>query len=529
MRGLGLAILVAVGAFAVPVVAQDTAAPDPAALSAKIDAAVDARLTKEDVPPAGASTDSEFFRRAWLDIAGKTPPVADVRAFLADTDPDKRRKLVDSLLESPNYVTHFTTVWRTTMMPEVDADFQVRFLIPGFEAWLRQKFTEDAKYSDIVREILTQPLSSQNARNPYQPSSTLQPIGFYQAKQLKPENLAGSTARIFLGVRIECAQCHDHPFDKWKQEEFWSYAAFFGGIERQAGGQGVVGAIQEFFDRKEIEIPGKGVKVKPAYLDGTEPRLYKGGPRATLADWVLDDGNPYFARAAVNRMWAHFFGLGIVHPVDDFTSQNPASHPELLDELAKDFIASGYDLKFLIRAIAGSKAYQRTSEQTDSRQADERLFAKLPVKGLTPEQLFDSLAQATGYYRPFNSQEMFQMQGNTPREEFLDLFAAGTESPTERPTTILQALAVMNGQFVADQTSLDRSALLSAVADFPLMTTPERIEALYMAALSRPPRPGELERLTRYVESGGAANDPRKALSDVFWAMLNSSEFLFNH
>lgn len=524
-RAWNLVLAVVVSLPALPAVAAD---PDPAALSAKIDAAIEAKLAKEGVPAAPLAGDSEFLRRAWLDIAGKTPPVADVRAFLADADPEKRRKLVDSLLESPNYITHYTTIWRTAMMPEVDADFQIRFLIPGFDAWLRQKFTDDAKYSDIVREILTQPLSGQNARNNFQVTSTLQPLAFYQAKQLKPENLAGSTARIFLGVRIECAQCHDHPFDKWKREEFWSYAAFFGGIERQADG-GVVGAIQEFFDRKEIEIPGTGKKVKPVYLDGSEPRLYKSGPRATLADWILHDNNPYFARAAVNRMWAQFFGLGIVHPVDDFTKDNPASHPELLDELAKDFTASGHDLKFLIRAIAGSKAYQRTAEQTDPKQAEDRLFARMPVKGLTPEQLFDSLAQATGYYRPFNAQDAFQMQGNTPREEFLDLFATGTESPTERPTTILQALAVMNGQFVADQTSLERSALLSAVADFPLMTTPERIESLSMAALSRPPRPAELERLVRYVDAGGTSNDPRKALSDVFWAMLNSSEFLFNH
>jgi len=508
--------------------AASASEPDVRALSARIDQRIAERWEQDKITPASEASDAEFLRRAWLDIAGKIPSVSDTRTFLADKDPEKRRQLIDALLDGPNYITHFTTLYRSALLPEVDADFQVRFLIPGFDAWLRQKFTDEARYSDIVREILVQPLSAE-ASNIYQSSSTLQPIAFYQSKQLKAENLAASTARIFLGVRIECAQCHDHPFDKWKREEFWSFAAFFAGIEREPSQSGLLGSIQEFFDRKELLIPGTKTSVKPAYLDGSLPSLYKSGPRATLAEWMLAKDNPYFARAAVNRLWAHFFGLGIVHPLDDFTSQNPPNHPELLDELAQSFIASDYNLKYLIRALTNSRTYQLSSAESDQSQSDITRFARMPVKGLTAEQLFDSLAQATGYYRPYDAQEAMQFGSNSPRDEFLETFSSGTDAPTERQTTILQALAMMNGQFVADQTSLEKSALLSGVADFPLMTTSERVETLYFATLNRPPRLDELTRLTHYVDEGGAAKDQKKALSDVFWALLNSSEFLFNH
>jgi hypothetical protein len=292
----------------------------------------------------------------------------------------------------------------------------------------------------------------------------------------------------------------------------------------------VLNSIRELFDKRELMVPGKNVTVSAAYLDGTKPEAkYRSSPRLTLADWMTSKDNPYFAKTAANRLWGHFFGVGIVDPVDDFTADNPPSHPELLDELARDFAAHDFDLKYLIRAITASRTYQLSSRQSHPSQENSRLFARMSLKGLTPEQIFDSIAQATGFYELNANRNPFAMEDNSARGEFLQMFGNTHDAKTERQTTILQALAMMNGQFVTDATSIDKSATLGAIAEFPLLSTPERIEALYLAALSRKPTSDELPRLVNYVDSGGPEKDPKRALGDVFWAVLNSSEFLLNH
>lgn len=510
-----------------------TPSPDEAAVRSlvdKIDERIEARWKKEGVKPAEPVGDAEFMRRAYLDICGKIPPVSELREFLDDKSPGKRGKLVNRLLESPAYITHFSNIWRSIMLPETQADFQARFLIPGFETWLQKKFREDTKYDEIVREIVTLPLNGRGARNRFPQPGDVSPIAFYQAKQVKPENLAAATSRMFLGIRIECAQCHHHPFDDWKQEQFWSYAAFFSGIERTAG-QGIFGSFTELFDKAELKIPDTDTVVKAAYFDGTTPDWQRGqSSRKTLAEWMTSAENPYFARTAVNRMWGQFFGAGIVDPVDDFGPSNEASHPELLGELAREFSAHQFDMKFLIRAITASRPYQLSSRQTDTAQANPQLFAKMAVKGLTAEQLFNSLSQATGYYEPPQNRNPFAIGNNTPRSEFLEAFSDTSNSPLERQTTILQALAMMNGRFVADATGLENSSTLAAIAEFPeFQSSADRIEALYYAVLSRPPSEAETKKLVKYIDGGGTKKDPKLALSDVFWALLNSSEFMFNH
>ena len=499
-------------------------------LAARIDELISQKWQAEKAVPAPPANDDAYIRRASLDIAGKIPSVAELHAFLDDTSPDKRLKLVDRLLDSPAYITHFSNVWRTVMLPEAESNLEVRVLIPGFEAWLRKQLTANTPYDALVREILTVPVDPRLAANPLQPQSEVTPVGFYQTKQLKPENLAAGTARMFLGVRIECAQCHDHPFDSWKREQFWGYAAFFAGVERdQSGDKGALDAIRELFGSRELMIPGTDTKVVPTHLDGEQPKLkFRDRPRNVLADWMISDRNAYFSRTAVNRLWGHFFGVGIVNPVDDFTADNPPSHPELLDELARAFAAHKSDFKFLIRAITASRTYQLSSQKTHKGQDNPRLFARMALKGLSPEQLFDSIAQATGYHEPSGSRNPPGMMNNTPREEFVQVFDNHSDSITEQQTTILQALSMMNGQFVSDATGLEKSATLAAVTEFPLMTTAERIEALYLAALSRKPRPNELDRLTTYVDSAEGSEVSKRRLSDVFWALLNSSEFLFN-
>lgn len=501
-------------------------------LAEKIDGFISQRWKAEKVAPAGAVDDAAFIRRVSLDIAGKIPAVADLHEFLDDSSPEKRQRLVERLLDSPAYIMHFSNVWRAVMLPEADSNLEVRFLVPGFEAWLRKQLSANTGFDAVVREILTVPVDPRLMSNPFQPQTDVSPVGFYQAKQLKPENLAAGTARMFLGVRIECAQCHDHPFDDWKREQFWGYAAFFAGVERDQTAAGALDAIRELFGSREVQIPGTEKKVVPTYLDGESPKLkFRDSPRKTLADWMISQNNSYFARTAVNRVWGHFFGIGIVNPVDDFTADNPPSHPELLDELASQFAAHKFDFKFLIRAITASKTYQLSSQQVDKSdkgKENPRLFARMALKGLSAEQLFDSIAQATGYHEPFGSRNPQGMMNNSQREEFIRMFENVRDSVTEQQTTILQALSMMNGQFVSEATGIEKSGTLAAVVEFPLMSTAERIETLYLAALSRPPRADELERLLKYVDTGGAAGDPKKALSDVFWALLNSSEFLFN-
>lgn len=515
---------------AAPPAAADGENDEALQLADRIDQLVALRWQAEGVVVAPPADDAAFIRRASLDIAGKIPSVAELHEFLDDSSPYKRQKLIERLLDSPAYIRHFSNVWRSVMLPEAESNPEVRFLVPGFEAWLRKALAANTGFDVLVREILTVPVDPRLAGNPFQPQTEVTPVGFYQAKQLKPENLAAGTARMFLGVRIECAQCHDHPFDNWKREQFWGYAAFFAGVERdQNGEKGALDAIREMFGGRELAIPGTDRKVVPTYLDGEKPQLkFRDSARSVLADWMISDRNSYFARTAVNRLWGQFFGVGIVNPVDDFTADNPPSHPDLLDELARQFAAHKYDFKFLIRAITASRTYQLSSRQTDKSQENPRLFARMALKGLSPEQLFDSIAQATGYHEPYGNRNQFGMMNNTPREDFLQMFDNSRDSVIEQQTTILQALAMMNGQFVSDATGIEKSATLAAVAEFPLMTTGERIEALYLAAFSRKPRPEELARLEKYVGSGGAAKDPKKALSDVFWVLLNSSEFLFN-
>ena len=335
---------------------------------------------------------------------------------------------------------------------------------------------------------------------------------------------------MFLGIRIECAQCHNHPYDSWKQEQFWGYAAFFAGIERTTRNEEAIGQVREVFDRRELTIPDHETVVQATYLDGTQPQWKSRiSSRKTLADWMTAKQNPYFAKAVVNRLWGHFFGVGIVDPIDDFGGTNKPSHPELLDELAADFAAHDFDLKYLIRGITASQTYQRTSRKTHDSQNEPQQFARMAVQGLTGEQLFDSIAVAVGHLESFQQQQPFQFNQNGARGEFLELFAPDNNSPTERQTSILQALALMNGQFTSAATNVDQSSTLTAVVEFPWMKTPDRINALYLSALTRKPRPDELERLTKYVDSGGPSTNQKQALADVFWALLNSSEFLFNH
>lgn len=492
-----------------------------------IDGYLESRWREESITPADPVDDAGFLRRASLDLNGQIPTVMQVREFLDDISPGKREELINRLLDDPRYAVNFTNFWRKVLLPEVETDFNVRYLTPSFEGWLRTKLLDNTSYKSMVREILDVDVSRNNLYQ-YNDAS---PVAFYAAKDIKPENLAAATSRMFLGVRIECAQCHDHPFDRWTRHDFWGYAAFFSGLERTQGGpEGLLAGLREFFGQRKVQIPDTDEYVEPTYLSGEE--MQRGTalrPRQALTDWIIADDNPYFARIIVNRLWGYFFGVGFVDPVDDFSDLHPPSHPELLDVLAEEFVAHDYDLKFLMRAMTLSRAYQLSSRQTDPSQGEPQQFAKMSLKGLTPEQVFDSLQQATGRFEPFTVQSPYIFGQNTPRSRFGELFSDQGTTPTNRPTTVLQSLAMMNGDLVANETSIHESRLLGSVIEFPGFDTGSRIDAIYLAALTRPPNDAERERLVKYVDEGGPHHDGQQALADVFWAVLNSSEFLYNH
>jgi hypothetical protein len=404
-------------------------------------------------------------------------------------------------------------------LPEADTEDVGRQVAGGFEAWLRKKVIEDAGYDRIVREILTATLTSRTAdfqvdARRMDPS----PAGYYTAKEGKPENIASGVARVFLGVRLECAQCHNHPFASWKREQFWSLAAFFAELPSQGAENGfVMRRDPDAPPVRELTIPGTKKVVKATHLDGSAPRWRpRADTREILAEWVTASDNPYFAKAVVNRVWARFFGSGLVEPVDDLDGASGSELSGLLDELASEFRAHGYNLKFLIRVLTATRAYNLSSAASQSESTTPR-FAAMPVRGLSPGQLFDSLTQATG------------AEPGEARARFLELFSRQEERPVEAETTIIQALTMMNGSYIDAATNPETSQALSAIVKAPFLNTPARIETLYLATLTRPPRPDELAMLVRYVERGKSVDEQAKALADVFWAILNGPEFPLNH
>lgn len=501
--------------------------------SAAVDAVFQTAWQNESVTAASVADDAEFLRRVYLDLAGRIPSVAELREFLDNTDADKRSAVVEEILDSPAFVRNFTTVFRNALIPQASDQVQFRTLIPGFEAWLWEHLAKGTPYNQIARSIITAEL---NANNGPALAATTSPDAFFVVRELKPENLAAGTARAFLGVRLDCAQCHDHPFDKWSQQQFWNMAAFYSGFSRPEDidddNPAMMRTMAEKTENRTIKIPGTDEVVPAVFLTGITPQWSEddnASARTKLADWIVNDQNPYFAKMAVNRMWTQMFGRGIVDPVDDFSDNNPASHPEVLDLLATEFINSGYDPKHIVRVIAATKVYQLSSQQTDESQSDPVDFARASLRGLTPEQLFDSLAEAVGFYQPFSSENPFVIATDTPRAMFLDLFRDNAESALDKETTILQALAMMNGQFIETATSLQDSQTLRAIIEFPAMTDEQKLETLFMATLSRKPTTAEAQRFGEYLKNGGPTKDTKEALGDVFWVLLNSSEFLLNH
>ena len=516
--GRHVLIMLVLGPAATAVCADD-AQPSAAAMAERIDQLLDARLPASGVGAAEPAADAEFMRRANLDLNGIIPAGSEVSSFLADASPDKRAKLVDRLLANPRSATHLAQVWSKMLLP-ADAQSERPAEVAGFSSWLRRRFAENIRYDVIVADLLTTTGSSNRG------GAAL----FYTAAGLKPEELAASTSRILLGVQIHCAQCHNHPFDHWRQEDFWSFAAFFARVQQAPGTQPpdvqLVDAVAG-----EVMLPGTSQVVSPKYLGADPPSEDADvNRRRQLAIWLVSRDNPYFARVAVNRAWALLFGRGLVHPLDDFGKHNPASHPQLLEELANYFADGGYDLKAVFRAIGHTRAYQRSSQwPSEGSPPDPEFFARMQVKTLSPEQLYDCLVRAT---RPSETRGAANQPGQPPmldpRQQFVARFNMGTSEPTDFVAGIPQILALMNGALTDEATDAQRGGLLQAL-DAPVFDDRERVEALFLSVLSRQPTAAEQDKLIRYVSQAGAGGDRRQALGDLLWAMLNCPEFILNH
>ena len=488
---------------------------DARALSARIDELIGLRLAKEEIPPAPLADDAEFFRRLSLDLNGRIPAITQLADFLDDRRSDKRRALIDELMDGPDnaplYVQHFTLFWRRQLLAQTTV--RTEAVVASLEGWLRRQIAANTPYDRLVRGLLT----DENA------------AAFYIANESKAENLASRTSRLLLGVKLECAQCHDdRSGGNWKRTQFWEYAAFFTGLRDEQGNPvHVMAPRPQNAGPARIRVGSLNTWVETRFPDGRTPDWRPAiTPREALAEWIARGDNPWFARAAVNRLWHYFLGVGLIDPVDGLgTEDNPASHPELLDELVRQFVAHDFDLKFLIRAITGSRTYQRSSRLTHPRQAEQRRFARAASRALTPEQLYDSLVLATGYRPdPARGAASEPFQAGSPRAVFLAPFDDPSRQPVDFQASIQQALMMMNGQFAAEATSSSRSATVAAVIESNRPVA-RRIEELYLVTLSRQPRPEETRRLLEYART----RESKQALRDILWSLLNSTEFVLNH
>jgi hypothetical protein len=489
------------------------------ALAERIDKIIYKRLQQEKIKPGERCDDPTFARRLHIDLGGKIPSLLEIRDYLENDDPAKTEERIDDLLNSPHFAITMTHWYRSIMLSGSN-NIQAQALQYQFEGWLRSRLSSNAGFDKIAYEMITSP----------QNQGGFSPAAFYQANENKPENLAGATAKVFLGIKIECAQCHKHPFAKWTRTQFWEYAAFFSGLQRVAGGGKGQPANP---NAREIKIPESDTIVQAKFITGEIPNWKGGVPtRNVLADWVTSPKNPYFAKAAVDHVWQYFFGVSLTEPIFEPTDESPPAQEELLEELAKAFIASDFDIKFLARAIVLTDAYHRVSVAlNDKTREDIQFFARMPVRGMMPEQLFDSFAEATDTKTETNYNDPYRQpnfgQPNTPRQVFLSKFTS-QDKRIETQTSILQALYLMNNKFLGERVKLENNKALETIATAPT-TTARRVETLYMMVLARYPRSDETVKLVRYIESGGGANDPRQAVADIYWALLNSSEFMLNH
>lgn len=501
-----------------------------------IDRWVLSKLRTLELPPSEPCDDATFLRRTSIDITGRLPTPGQARTFLADPDPDKRRKWVDQLLASPDYADYFANKWNAILRNKRQDERSTRgnFL---FHAWIRRSLLENKPYDQWMREIVT--ASGEIGRNPAV-------TWFREVKSI--EDQVQDAAQIFLGVRLQCARCHHHPYEQWSQQDYYGFAAFFSRLARKPGTQ--AGEEVVFHDRGTAAAinPKTKLPVMPTGLGTSAFDISpEQDPRQVLADWMAYEENPFFARMLVNRYWKHFMGRGLVEPEDDMRGTNPATNPDLLDALAGHFIQSGFDLKELIRTICQSRTYQRSSHPNGRNADDSQNFSRYYPKRLTAEVLLDAIDQVTDVRSEFPGQPSGTRAVQLPDDSFnadsyfLTLFgrpnnASASESERTHDANLAQSLHLLNSPKIHQKVSDPRGRAVRLANDSSL-TDEERIRELYLWTLSRLPEEPEMEFALGYIRkrsrgSDAAAASPSRleeAYQDTLWALLNTKEFLFNH
>jgi len=505
------------------------------AVVAAIDRAAESRLSKEKIPLSPQADDAEFLRRIYLDLTGRIPSLDEAKAFLDSDNAQKRKKLIDELLEGKEYAAHFAETWAKLITAEEPT------LQDGLAVWLREGFSKNRGWNATVSDLLTA-----TGKGPE--------TAFIRAnvdnKKPQPSKLAGSTARLFLGVQLQCAECHNHPFAAWKQTDFWGVAAFFSRVQEQTKPMpvGIVEAAKSLNNAKPprkgktlapvtppagafIVIPDTagpkvGTVVSARFLGVPTPKFEDQGPvRPALADWLTSAENRMFAEAAVNRWWAMFFGRGLVHPVDDFHDENEPSLPSVMRVLADEFRATGYDLKHLVRCICNTKAYQRSSRTVAGNEDDLKLLSHHPVRVMAPEALHDSLLAALQLKAlkvgapPATSTSGRSVKKESTRQQFVRLFntSESDADATEYTQGIPQVLNLLNDPiFNQPMPLVDKMVKAGTPPD-------QAITDLYLTLLSRRPDDAERKLMQGYLKR---RPDPRGGYAGIVWILVNSPEFV---
>ena len=492
-----------------------------------IDRHVIAKLKRFHLIPSELSDDSDFLRRVCLDVIGTLPPPNRVREFLEDDDPDKRNKLIEILLDSPEYVDFWTLRFSDLLRVVQDPSYSQLYW-----EWIRTSIASNKPYDQMARERL-------DAQGRDRPSR------HYFENNSQPERILSEELRVYTGRRFDCAQCHDHPFEPWSQDQFWGLAAFFGNLDfigyydiafdNPAGGYGDKGQAGP------LKHPRKQTVVQPAFLDGTTlPEELRPNQRRELAKWLT--AHPYFAEAIVNRVWGYFFGRGIVDPVDDFKASNPPTHPELLKSLAADFRENGHDLKRLVRLIVQSRTYQLSSRPNRNNRGDLINYSHFLPRPLEAEVLLDAISQVSGIPEVFHEKPE-SPEGQPPLgtraiqlkapvryfSHFLDLYGRPMRyALPERDAgpSVSQALHLYAGKTYTEKLTREGGRISRLVQE----ETPQGdiIEHLYLASLSRLPTGEEKDQL-QAVLANIKKPDRKQAFADLTWALLTSREFAYNH
>ncbi len=499
-----------------------------------VDRHVLAKLKLLRIEPSLLSSDEEFVRRVHLDVMGSLPTPDEVRTFLSDTDPDRRGKLIEELLERPEFADWWALKWTDRL--GCNQRFVGKAGAIKYHRWIRHAMAVNMPEDEFVRTILTAS----------GPNYSIPSAGFWRrlrkggiGSTIDPLLAAEETSQLFLGVRIQCARCHNHPAERWTQNDYYGLAAFFPRLRFKDGPffNGRYDKEDTVYETREGEVthPRTGQAVAPKLLGAQLADVTRDGDRrAVLARWLVAADNPFFARAAVNRIWYHLFGRGIVEPVDDFRGSNPASNKELLQALTADFVRHGFDRKHLIRTILHSGTYQAGSQTTPTNATDEKYFSHARIRLLQAEQLLDAICQAAGAPENFPGLPLGTRAVALPDGEykhpFLEAFgrparAMACECERDPNTNLSQALQLVSGRFVHDKIHSENGRAAKMAAS--RLTEQQIIEELFLATLSRYPSQSERKLLAKQIDA--PTTDRRKAIEDLLWTLLNHEEFLFQH